>query len=54
MEEKLIKSYKGFNKDMKCLDFQYEVGKEYELDGDIIKADTWYKLINGEFEEVNP
>ena len=35
MEEKIIKSYKGFNKDMKCLDFQYEVGKEYEMDGDI-------------------
>lgn len=26
MEEK-IKSYKGFNKDMTCLDFQYEEGK---------------------------
>ena len=35
MEEKIIKSYKGFNKDMKCRDFQYEVGKEYEMDGDI-------------------
>ena len=25
-----IKAYKGFNKDMTCLDFQYEEGKEYE------------------------
>ena len=31
MEEK-IKSYKGFNKDMTCLDFQYEEGKEYETE----------------------
>ena len=26
----VIKSYKGFNKDMTCKDFQYEEGKEYE------------------------
>ena len=25
-----MKTYKGFNKDMTCLDFQYEEGKEYE------------------------
>ena len=26
----IIKTYKGFNKDMTCRDFQYEEGKEYE------------------------
>ena len=31
-EEKAIKSYKGFNKDMTCRGFQYEEGRDYETD----------------------
>ena len=30
-----MKSYKGFGKKLKCRDFQYEIGKEYEMDGEI-------------------
>ena len=33
--EKVIKSFKGFSKDMECRGFKYESGKEYEMDGDI-------------------
>ena len=28
-----MKTYKGFNKDMTCRGFQYEEGKEYQMDG---------------------
>ncbi|MDR1938181.1 MAG: hypothetical protein LBQ73_06770 [Tannerellaceae bacterium] len=31
----MIKGYKGFDKNLKCRDFQYEIGKEYEHKGKV-------------------
>ena len=31
----IIKGFKGFDKDLKCRDYQYEVGKEFEEKGKI-------------------
>lgn len=65
MSEKVIKSYKGFDKDMKCRDFQYEVGKEYNMDGEIkccnrgfhackspLEVWDYYDMLNSRFAEV--
>ena len=35
MSDAILKTYKGFNKDMTCRDFKYEEGKEYEISGDV-------------------
>ena len=35
MRDAILKTYKGFNKDMTCRDFKYEEGKEYEISGDV-------------------
>lgn len=34
-EQNKIIAYKGFDRNLKCRDFQYEVGKEYEMNGEI-------------------
>ena len=65
MSENVIKSYKGFDKDMQCRGFQYEVGKEYEMDGEIrccnrgfhackSPMEVWdlYDMLNSRYAEV--
>ena len=65
MSEKVIKSYKGFDKDMQCRGFQYEVGKEYDMDGEIkccnrgfhackspLEVWDYYDMLNSRFAEV--
>ena len=65
MSEKVINSYKAFDKNMQCRGFQYEVGKEYEMDGEIKCCDrgfhackspmeVWdnYDMLSSRFAEV--
>ena len=65
MKENVIKSYKGFDKDFKCKDFQYEVGKEYEIECEIkccergfhacespMEVFDYYDMFNSRFAEV--
>lgn len=64
-KEKVIKSYKGFDKNMQCRGFQYKVGKEYEMDGNIkccergfhacespMEVWNYYDMLNSRFAEV--
>ena len=39
---KIIKSYKGFDKNLKCRDFQYEIGKEYDEPNKIKACDNGF------------
>ena len=65
MEEKKIIAYKGFDKNLKCRGFQYEVGKEYEMSGRIaccergfhacespLEVFGHYDMLNSRFAEV--
>ena len=65
MSENVITSYKGFDKNMECRGFKYEVGKEYEMDGEIkccnrgfhackspIEVLDYYDMLNSRFAEV--
>ena len=65
MGYKAITSYKGFDKNMQCRGFQYEVGKEYEMDGEIkccnrgfhackspLEVWDYYDILNSRYAEV--
>ena len=45
-----IRSYKGFDKNLKCRDFQYEIGKEYEMDGEIKVCSRGFHACESPFE----
>lgn len=64
MEKKVI-AYKGFDKNLKCRGFQYEVGKEYEMSGRVaccergfhacespLEVFDHYDMLNSRFAEV--
>ena len=41
-KENAIVAYKGFNNDFSCLDFHYEVGNEYKLDGEVVVCESGF------------
>ena len=50
MSSDIIKSYKGFDKDLCCRGFQYEVGKEYEIEGEIKCCQKGFHACESPFE----
>ena len=65
MEETRIIAYKGFDENLCCKGFQYEVGKEYEMDGEIkccnrgfhackspLEVWGYYDMLSSRFAEV--
>ena len=46
-EEKRIMAVKGFDSQLKCRDFQYEIGKEYVMNGPV-------KICMKGFHAINP
>ena len=48
-----IKGFKGFDKDLKCRGFQYEVGKDYEQKGKILCCDHGFHFCEDPFDVLN-
>ena len=53
MEEKKIIAYKGFDEDLCCRGFQYEVGKEYEQEGEIKCCDNGFHACTNPFDVLD-
>lgn len=45
-----IKSYKGFDKNLRCRDFQYEIGGIYEMDGKIKMRNRGFHACESPFD----
>ena len=48
--DKTIRGFKGFDKDLKCNGFQYEVGKDYEQEGEVKCCESGFHFCETPFE----
>ena len=53
MEETKIVAYKGFDENLRCKGFQYEVGKEYEQEGEIVCCRTGFHACTNPFDVLD-
>ena len=53
MDEKKIIAYKGFDENLCCRGFQYEVGKEYEQEGEIVCCRNGFHACINPFDVLN-
>ena len=53
MEEKKITAYKGFDENLCCRGFQYEIGKEYEQEGEIECCRSGFHACTNPFDVLN-
>ena len=53
MEEKKIIAYKGFDENLRCRGYQFEVGKEYEQEGEIVCCENGFHACTNPFDVLN-